>query len=578
MARSFHRALLVGLFASAALGGWTRARAVPLEIRVRAPVRCELGLFREASGVAFSARLIDDRERGVGGAAVRFQLAGIPGGGPAPLPSEVRGRTDPSGVLAGRLAWRSVVGRAALLFDGDERMGACSLRRDFDVRRVFPRLTLRGPREVREGGEREPGADFEASVDSPGATLLARLWRSDGWREVATGRPDASGLFRFTLEGAHAHGLGPATLRVEVLADAERNSASADRVVSLVRPVELHLRAPAEVSQDGVLLVKGSLRTRQGGVEGAAISLLRDGAAIATVLTDRQGHFEGALPAKRLGEGPQLLQAAFTPAAPGYPPAASELVKVLVLPAGGFRGLTAVLGAGALLLALGLAFLLRRRPTSGPRTVVAPRRGPLGGPPEGALQPLRRLLRRLTASRLAQGFVIDGADAQPLFGVVLTSGTQRAQSDAIGRFSLGPLEGERASVRFEADGYAPELLTLALPAADERMVTLWPWREKLLRSFGEAAVRVLPGPMLGMRTPSELRAAAVAAASLSPEVRDSVLALVVLLEEACYSPRGADAQTAAAAEPHLEALRRAAAPSPSPARLPRPDDARAVVP
>lgn len=498
------------------------APASALEVRVRAPVRCALDLARSGDGLHLVATVSDDRGRPVAGARVLLDPEGSP---------SMRGRTDEGGRFTAHLQ-RARRGQVRLVFHGDERHGGCTLRRAYDTGKRFPRLEVRAPGEVRDG----EAARVSVSTDAAAARLQALLWRGDAWREVASGTADGAGRWTFGLDVEAAGGPGPGTLRVMLVADARNNGTAVDRPVWLVRPTALDLAAEDEVSQGDRMRVRGTLSTRRGPVEGALVSLYGDGILLATLRTDRRGGFEARLD---LGRGRHRLQASFVPAAPGLGASVSAAVPVFVLPASPLRGLAPALGALLVVLA-GVATLVLRRPARPPR---APRAPAKPGPPL-APRTVRRALRRLVPSRVVEGGVWDGVRGGPISGARVRAGTEEALTGIDGRFRLGPLAPGVVVVLALAPGYAPEERSTKVPARDDLWIELFPWREKILRAYGEAAARFLPGPPLGERTPAELRRDA---AGLPPEARTAFAELTDLVHEACYSPRpgGADAWAAA---------------------------------
>jgi hypothetical protein len=119
-------------------------------------------------------------------------------------------------------------------------------------------------------------------------------------------------------------------------------------------------------------------------------------------------------------------------------------------------------------------------------------------------------------------------------GARLSAAAEETLSGSDGRFRLGPLEGGSASLVVVAPGYAPESRAVLLPAREEVWIVVWPWREKILRAYGEAVTWLLPGPPLGVRTPCELLAGSH---ELAPGARAAFAELTDLVHDACYSPR-----------------------------------------
>jgi hypothetical protein len=229
------------------------------------------------------------------------------------------------------------------------------------------------------------------------------------------------------------------------------------------------------------------------------------------------------------------LQAAFAPLWPSLAPSASPPVRVTLVGPSAFRGAPLVIALGLAAVAL-FAFVSFRRP-SRRRPVPRLQAGPPGPPPVRGLGPW---LRRLVASRTLEGGVWNGAHRSPVPGARLLAGGEETLSGPDGRFRIGPFEDGTVTLRVEAAGFAPAERGVAVPARQEVWIELWPWREHILRAYGEAALAWVPGAPLGERTPAEI---ARDARRLSPEARAVLSALTDLVQDACYSPRAANGHT-----------------------------------
>jgi hypothetical protein len=492
-----------------------------VEVKVRAPTRCALELSSSVEGLRFSAMLFDDWDQPVAGAEMVVESSER---------RQLKSVTDAQGRIQG-LFPGAAQGTLRLAYLGDHHHGGCSALRSYDSRKTFPRLTLSGPREIRE----ENPASFVAWTDTLPTRLRAALCWGDRWQELGTGIPDETGHWVFRVGVDRAQGIGPATLRVEVIPDSRLNGTSADQMVHLLRATELGLSADPEVAPDRSVRLRGTLSTRTRPVESALISVRADGVLVVTLRTDWRGRFEGSIPSARLGVGRHTLQASFLPDRPGLGACASRLVQVAVLPPSPLRGFPwlFVLGLGGALLAavVGMRLSARRR-----RARMAPLSS--SGPPAPP-RSMRRILRRLLPSRHLEGGVWDKAAGRPVAGAELRAAATQTTSGSDGRFRLGPLERGSVTLVVVAPGYAPESQTVLFPAREEIWIALWPWREKILRAYGEAVTRLLPGPRFGVRTPSELVAGAH---ELAPDARQAFMELTNLVQEACYSPRSGGAE------------------------------------
>ena len=193
-----------------------------------------------------------------------------------------------------------------------------------------------------------------------------------------------------------------------------------------------------------------------------------------------------------------------------------------------------VAASSALLFALGLWVTAMRASRS---RVLRMDPAPKGnGPPP--LSPMRKLWRRMTASRVIEGHVQDGITGRPIVGARLVVLDQETVSTAGGAFRIGPFDLARVALDVGADGYAGERFDIELPTSDAQHVMLWSWREKVLRRFAEVAAKLLPGPPLGQRTLADLRRDGLA---LLGPAGPAFAEIIERLEDACYAPRGLDA-------------------------------------
>lgn len=506
--------------------------ASALEILIRIPTRCALSVSSVAGHLVARARVKDDRGRPIAGLPLGLTVR--PDALPHESPSLERARasTDGSGLAQLPLSRLQGPGLVTLRFDGDERHGACSMQRQLDPRKAFPRLTLDGPARLRED-DTPDHARFEARTDSPNATLRARLWRGNRWEEVGTGASDPAGRWRFSLRDAHARGLGPVTLRVDLVADERRNEARVERTVVLTRSTQLSAQAAPEVALGELLSFRGSLTANGVALPDAVVAIVRDGLPLVAVRTNDRGAFAGEVEAAQLGEGMHELQVAFTPAAPGLEPVASAAMKVTVVPAASLTARAALWTGALLALALALSLTARRSARRRARRMDAAR---ADAPP--AMSPVRRLWRRLTASRVLVGRVVDGVTGHALTGARLVAQDQETLSADDGTFRLGPFDAVRVALDVGADGYAGERLELELPAPDAQEVRLWSWREAVLRRLAPVATRWVPGPPLGQRTLADLR---LESAALLGARAEPFVAALDRIEAACYAPAGLDA-------------------------------------
>lgn len=537
-------------------GAWVTGFAHPADaalVHVRVPTRCAIELARDGARWRTIVRVTDDRARAVTGARIDLEHRPVAAANESPALFRFDGRTGARGRA------RFEIGRAprafavVARFAGDASRGACEASRHIDPKKALSNVVLEGPAIVREGS---PAASsrFEARVDRGNAPMVARVWRGKGWREIARGKADARGVFAFSILPAFEDGLGPATLRVDRIADAQTNEGSAERFLQLVRPTKVRLRVPAERSEGERVRVRGDARAGAGPLAGGVVSVLRDGVALLTLRTDAAGSFDGELEARALGPGTHTLLAALLPGGAGLEAAVSDPARIVVLPARSLAGRTAWIALAVGLVALGVWWRVRSL------TRPARREEKSRVEPPAIVKVAQRLWRRVTASRVVVGRVADGRTLRGVARARVQGGGSEAVCDDDGHFRLGPLEGPRVAIVAAAPGYAEGTLELELPASGAHEVVLFAWRDHILHAFGDAAIRLLPGPPLGERTPADLRRDAE---RLPADARATFTEVVAIVEDACYSARGANASTFSALSPRLEALRRWALDVPS---------------
>lgn len=455
-------------------------------LRVRAETRLELTSETTIDGARLRGTLLDDLGVPLAARELIVELR-------APDSGTVRRttRTDREGRFFVDVALgEEEVARARAIFVGDDGHERLEVEREIDRRRADVRLHL-----VMDGpvvSLDEESHRFEARAESSAGggalplTLLDELGRPLGSATTA-----ADGRAELVVPSDALGGAGAGRLVLRTDGDATRAPGRTEAPIIRQRRALLELTGPERVAAGARVSFRGRLFDANGPLPERAVGLFaRDGDASAhrgSVLTRADGSFTWELEVLREDAPRLVLVARYESDEPGHAFAESAEVttRVDVPTPTSWWSIVAIALCG---LALWLARLLWRR-----EVVVA-------SPPRPTSTPvvLARAARGATRSSAVAGRLED-RDGQGLRGRVLARDPSRevvTETDSGGRFELALASGTY-TLRFEADGHAPEQVTITLPHRGEWSavtVRLESWRHRALSVLGRVVERVgLPG-------------------------------------------------------------------------------------
>jgi hypothetical protein len=320
------RALVTLLAAAAALPA---ARGAPLQVRAHAALEVKPRLAADG-GLAVAGLLADDRGRPIGAEVVQIRVTGC---------GEHTAQTGDDGTFAVRFApteidacaRRDGIVALAVYFGGSSRFGPATWSKSIDPRRALVDLVLQvTPQDVADG---EPVAlAVTLLVDGeplPGAGVGFEV----GERAVGEARTDARGEASLGWVPARGGGeRGVLVVRARFAGTARLNAAHDER------PLRIHgvpqLTAEPHVSGPD-LVVAGRLAEPEGTpLAGAVLTLLLDGRATRSLVTDERGQIALRTPVRRLTDAPPgrrvWVALRFEPADPSWAPVRSDEVALVV--------------------------------------------------------------------------------------------------------------------------------------------------------------------------------------------------------------------------------------------------------
>ncbi len=484
------------------------ANAAPISVRAKTTV--EVSHRRTGTGLELSCRLLDDVGRPIPNESVTFEVEGRP---PETPVTDADGRFELNIDRASLVALERRHGSLlpwTLRFAGTRELGETVATGRIDLTRTPTRLTL-------------ALANLEAPVialDRKPVTLAVTL--NDGSESspirgadillsVGTGRElrgttGASGDVSFILRPELLASGGEYPIMARFPGSVVHAPSDATLTLTVLRPTRLTLRVVREgTGEQARYRMSGRLSDERSPLPHQVVTLLVTApTATAPALTipastDAQGLFVAAIDELDLQASklPRLtFRASFNPPAISLAPSESEPVTLDVPAPRGIplRWYLAPLGALALAYALSVAY----RSGAHRRLLEAYRARKTTPTPPLPDAPIP------TTPGLLTGLVTARDERRPLVALIRArteTGTFETTSDALGRFTLGPLPPSHIALETLAEGHLPLSLTLPSPrAVDLRLVSV---RAELRSLFLRALTTLGSRARWGYDTPRE---------------------------------------------------------------------------
>ncbi len=304
-----------------------RAQALP-ELRVIGESRLAVRTEREPDGSAWLVVTLRDER----GHALPERQIDIEHRVPPAAPSNHTVRVDERGEARLPISSEHPISTVALRFAGDEFHEAIRVERTLDLERLDVSLELRATAGAEIDLDGDPLA-LEILATSPGPVSgIALSIKDELGRPLAMAETDEGGRAEVRIDADQLGAPGPGRIVVRAERDARRNATQAELPILRVRRTQLTLEGvPARGAPGDAIEVHGVLRDRTRALSRAAIDLLIDGRRVRTVLTDADGAFVAALSVPSQ-EGPHVIDARFTPRAPGHLASRSPRRRIEVAP------------------------------------------------------------------------------------------------------------------------------------------------------------------------------------------------------------------------------------------------------
>lgn len=527
------RTLLTAAIVLCATLSSARAEAYRLQVVAASELRLDPAVLPGSSTLTIRLHLRDDR--GAPLARRPVALTFLPAGA---AESSRALRTDENGDGVVRLdvsSSRRVRVRGA--FSGDSTAASTRSEIDVDFDAPFVTADLLLPSEGVTLGERAVEAIVTVRVGEVQTVSPARLAvelshvmdPSGRRRSLAAGATDGAGRVSlvFPTDRFEAPGVARIVPRIDLGRGRVIEGTGRELLVRSRTALSL-LREDSDDEREGVTVFGAVLLSSGAPVPEAAVRILRGGSTLGAARADARGQFRVRLGAEALSEPGVRVRAVFEPTEPWFIASESTELELTAPAPPPIHWIWAVGPLGVAALAIGWITLQRKE------IALAPALSP---PPRGEDHLEHVAIAGSTGVTLRIS-VVDRATGRRLSRVRLRldDGPWRDHDDA----PLARDEGGGCQVALESEGFAPRVVSLALPPSGEYrvQVAMQTWREALFARLRPHLERARRSPVLP--TPREL------ARSLAEG--EGVDELIALIERGCYGPTAPGAGEVRAAD------------------------------